>query len=151
MHSKRFADQATSTAPISHCVMPFSEATLLCPQPCRQSGGHAGPVCITQPGVLSRLLVDAYLYYCCSNLLQILKPAHKNSFTICVVVNFQGKLPENSVCRLSVCFHSEEPELSGLSPLLVFNPEPIHQDAPLREQIRTVFVGGSVSSPSCCL
>lgn len=76
------------------------------------------------------LLIDAYLYYCCSNLLQILKTAHNNYSAICVAVNFRGKLLKNRVCRLSVCSHSEETELSGLSPLLVFNPEPIHQDAP---------------------
>lgn len=62
------------------------------------------------------LLIDACLYYCCSNLLQIPKTAHENYFTICVALNFQGKLLENSVYHLSVCFHSEETELSGLSP-----------------------------------
>lgn len=75
---------------------------------------------------------------------------HKYYLMICTAANFQGKLLGEQCVPPQRLFPHEESELSSLSPSFVLNPEPVHQDALLREQIRAIFVGGSVSSPSCC-
>ena len=69
---------------------------------------------------------------------------------LCTASNFQSKLLGELCAPPQSLFPCEESELSGLSPVLVFNPEPVHQDVLLREQIRAILVGGSVSAPSCC-
>jgi hypothetical protein len=65
---------------------------------------------------------------------------------ICTAANFQSKLLGEPCVPPPSLFPCEEHELSSLSPLLVFNPEPVHQDVLLREKIRGIFVGGRVSS-----
>lgn len=81
--------------------MPFSEATpysVLC------LVGRVEDIldtCLhvdhTLPGVLPRVLFDAYVYYCCSSLLPIFMIAYKNYLLHDLPrhTNFQSKLLEN--------------------------------------------------------